>query len=380
MRKTALIAAGLVAAAGTAQAGGIDRSGQPVGIIFETGRYAEFSLGSVAPVVSGTQTLTLSAQSTAGARSGDMAGGYQLYSFGYKQDFGKALSGALIYDQPWGADVNYPAASSLPAYYAQGSTARFKSSALTGILKYTTPGHFSVYGGLRYETVSANANIPFITKTPGVTAPYTADGAKNGAFGYLFGAAWEKPEIAARIALTFQSKIHHKLDTHETSFAGVLNSTTTINTPKSLTLDAQTGVAPNTLLFGSVRWVDWKHFDISPAMYKMLTSGGSLVAYDKSTISYTIGLGHKFDEHWAASVSLGYEPKSKGFASNLGPTDGYQSIALGGSYTEGNVKISAGIRYVKIGSAQTTLDGVHAAGDFSGNHALAVGVKVGVTF
>jgi len=42
-------------------------------------------------------------------------------------------------------------------------------------------------------------------------------------------------------------------------------SVTEIKTPQSVNLEFQTGIAKVTLLFGSVRWVDWTAFNIFPA-------------------------------------------------------------------------------------------------------------------
>jgi long-chain fatty acid transport protein len=44
------------------------------------------------------------------------------------------------------------------------------------------------------------------------------------------------------------------------------------------------------------------------------------------------------------------------------------------------MKISGGISYVRIGDAQTTLDGTNAASNFTGNHALGAGIKVSYSF
>lgn len=364
---------GLLACSATAAlAGGIDRSGQSVAVIFEDGSYAEFSLGLVQPKVEGTAVPALG-----GFSSGDMAADYANFSAAYKQQFGPALSGALILDQGFGANVDYPAGT---RYYAQGSTAKLSSNALTGVLKYTLPSNISLFGGLRYQVLSARATVPFVTAVPGVTPPYTANGASDSGVGYLVGAAFEKPEIALRIALTYNSAIKHALATSETSVLGAVASGTPIVTPQSVNLDIQSGIAKNTLLFGSIRWVEWSKFDISPLSYGKLTKGGSLVSYDSDTISYTLGLGRKFSDTWSGAVTLGYEAQTGGFASNLGPTDGYWSIGLGGSYTRDKMKISGGLRYVGIGDAETTLNGTTAAAHFGGNAAIAAGIKVGFSF
>lgn len=365
MNRILVTTAATVAFAGAASAGGLDRSGQSLAFMFEAGNYAELSFGYAAPSVSGTAIPALG-----GFGSGDMAGDYMSFSLAYKAQLSDSLSLGLILDQPFGADVSYPAGT---GYYAQGSVAELSTTALTAVLKYTTATNFSVYGGLRYQTLSASATVPFV-------ASYVVNGEKDGGLGYVVGVAYERPDIALRVALTYNSAITHKLDTRDASAltgGAFVPSVTTIDTPQSVNLEFQSGVAKDTLVFGSVRWVDWSSFVIDPAGYPPPTP---LVSYASDTISYTLGVGRRFTENWSAALTLGYEEPTGGFASNLGPTDGYASIGLGATYTKDNLKVSFGVRYVDIGKAQTTLNGTTAAAAFDGNSAVGVGVKVGFTF
>nr|WP_226782367.1 outer membrane protein transport protein [Oceaniglobus trochenteri] len=374
--------AGLAGAmtAGVAHAGAVDRSGQSVAVIFEPGNYFEASFGSVSPKVSGVGTAF---SPTPGGSSGNMTESYTQIGTAYKHDFGNGLAAALIFDQPFGADVNYPATQ---PYFARGSVAELSADALTAVVKYKFASNVSLYGGLRYQTFSADATIPFVTAgpgTPGVVNPgavYTAKADKDEGFGYLLGVAYEKPEVALRVALTYNSKIKHSLATSETSaFGGPVNTTTEIETPQSVNLEFQTGVAKDTLVFGSVRWVNWSDFDITPVVYQGLT-GNSLVSYAKDIYTLNLGVGRKLNENWSVAASVGYEEQQGGFSSNLGPTDGNVSFGLGATYTQDRIKVTGGIRYVDIGNAQTTLGGGVAASEFSSNHAVGFGLKVGYTF
>jgi long-chain fatty acid transport protein len=348
--------------ASSALAGGVDRSGQSIAAIFEDGNYVEFSFGSVSPTVSGNAVAALG-----GISSGDMAAGYLQFGGAYKQKINESLDAAIIFDQPFGANVDYPAGT---GYYAQASTAKLRSSAVTGVLQYTMPSNVSVYGGIRYQTLTAKASVPFV-------GGYTGSADTDGSFGYLVGIAYEKPEIALRVALTYNSKIKHELNTTE---FGALTSVTTVNTPQSVNLEAQSGIAKDTLLFGSIRWVEWSQFDITPAAYKAATGGASLVSYDKNTVSYSLGIGRKFNDNWSGAVTLGYEKPGGGISSNLGPTDGYKSIGLGVTYTQDRVKVSAGLRYVDIGDAQTQLGPFVPSANFKGNHAVGAGIRISYGF
>jgi len=348
--------------AGAVSAGGIDRSGQSVAVIFETGNYLEFSIGSISPDVSGVGTAF---SPTPGGASGNMALDYLQLGGALKLNLGQNLDAAIIFDQPFGSDVLYPAAP----YFLTGSNAELNTNAITGVLKYRLPSNISVYGGLRYQTMDANAVVTLI---PG----YSVQGAVDGGVGYVVGAAYEKPEIALRVALTYNSEVKHSLATTE---FGAASPDTPITTPQSVNLEFQTGVAANTLVFGSVRWVDWTAFNISPAVYSLLT-GGPLVSYASDTVTYSLGVGRKLNENWAIAASLGYEKPVGGFASNLGPTDGKRSATLGATYTRDSMEITGGVSYVDVGDAQTTLGGGVPAADFTGNQAIAVGLKVGFSF
>jgi long-chain fatty acid transport protein len=187
-----------------------------------------------------------------------------------------------------------------------------------------------------------------------------------------------------RVALTYQSAIDHELVATE-NVAPAATDKFTSTMPQSLTLEAQSGIAANTLLFGSIRWVDWSSFDISPPAWLQPgahnPAGIALVDYDDDTITYNIGIGRKFNESWSGAITVGYEPSTGGFSGNLGPTDGSKSIGLGATYTSGNMKITGGASYIWIGDAETenvTAPGT-ALSSFTDNSGLAVGFKVAYT-
>jgi len=375
-RRLAAAAALATLGATAAHAGGIERTNQTVGILFQEGRYVELSFGFVDPDVSGVATA---ASPTPGASSGNMVDSYFVFGAAYRADINEQLSYAIIFDQPFGAATDYPAGS---GYFAQGATANLDTNAVTALLKYTTPDNFSVYGGLRYQTLGADAFIPYVTAGAGPNpgAPYQVDGSRDGGVGYVVGAAYERPEIALRIALTYNSAIDHDLATTESAFLGSdITSTTPVETPQSVNLDFQTGIAADTLLFGGIRWVDWTEFNITPQVYESII-GRPLVSYSSDTTTYVIGIGRRINETWSVSGRISYEEPTGGFASNLGPTDGYLGAAIGVQYTQGPIQISGGISYIDIGDAETQLLAPVAASNFTGNSAYGLGLRVGYTF
>lgn len=358
MKKALLQACALSVGATGALAGGLDRSGQGINLIFEEGSVVQFRLGYTDPSVSGTLL---------GTDSGDVANSFFTPHLGYKAAITDKIDFAIMYDQPFGADISYA-----PGYFlSQGGgpdevlDAKADVDAITAVLRYKFDNGFSALGGIRAQRVEARVGVPIVSN-------YSVDTDATTDFGYLVGVAWEKPEIAARVSLTYNSKITHDLSQTET-LAGVSSETgTEIETPQSVNLDFQTGVAPKTLVFGSVRWVDWPQLDFSPPVYPF----NPLVDYDNPTFTYSLGVGYKFSEEFSGAVTFGYETAEDEPVSNLGPTDGFWSVSVGGTYSLEKAKISGGVRYTDIGDATANGAGPDARADFSGNSAWSVGIQI----
>ncbi|NJS38579.1 MAG: hypothetical protein HC783_05695 [Rhodobacteraceae bacterium] len=356
MKRSLTTALAVAAAATSAHAGGVERSTQSVAILFEQGRYAELSFGTFAPDVQGVEPVALGGQS-----SGNIAPRYNTYSLGYKMDVGERMDFALIIDQPIGADVAYPTGT---GYLLQGSTAKLSSSAITALLRYQFENNVSVYGGLRYQTVHGEVAL---------SSGYTLNTNHDSELGYVVGVAWEKPEIAARVALTYNSAITHSLESVESG-----SSTAGFETevPQSVNLEFQTGIAKDTLLFGSIRWQEWSAFVINPPLFDVL-SVDPLVAYASDRITYNLGVGRRFSDNWSGAVTIGYEPSDGERTGNLGPTDGFTSLGVAATYTMDSVKITGGVRYVDIGDATANLG---PGATFTDNSGVGFGLRVGYTF
>ncbi len=372
MKRVMASASALALVAGIAQAGGIDRSGQGIGVLFEKGRYMELSFGRVMPDVSGRDVALFG-----GFPSGDVAGDYSQASLSYKADLSDKISYAIILDQPFGADVVYPTFNGTTGSIALGGTiAKADATALTGLLRYKFDERISVHGGVRVDRGSGDITLAGAAYGP--LSGYNVKLDDDLATGFVIGAAYEIPDIAMRVALTYNSAITHNFDTVE-SLNPALTSSTKVKLPQSVNLDFQTGIAANTLLFGSVRWVNWSQFKIDPLIFTGV-AGGGLVDLENTT-TWTLGIGRKFNENWSGAASILYEGKGDPLVSPLAPTNGKLGLTLAAIYTRDNMKITTGINYTKLGDAQPetgTPDTARA--NFTGNHALGIGVKVGFSF
>ena len=353
--------AALLASTAMASAGGIDRSGQSVGILFEERTYVELSYGYVDPSVSG---ITPNATVDGLADTRDMAPSISLISGGFKTDLTDTVSAAVILDQPFGSNADYPAPIDVLENTSvfTTTTADLTSSAVSLVASYDVNENIVVYGGGSYQTMAATASLPF------VGAGYTVDAEAASGFGYIVGAAYQIPDIALRVALTYRSEISTD---HETAEAGLFptgDTVTSVTTPQSLNLEFQTGINAKTLVFGSVRWVEWSKFHLSPPDYTDVA--GPLVDYEFDRITYNLGVGRKLTENLSGGLTVGYEATLGSDPSPLAPTDGFVSVGAGLSYAFDNVEITGGVKYLWLGDASG------AAGTFNDNNAMAFGLKV----
>ncbi|ATG39470.1 MULTISPECIES: outer membrane protein transport protein [Phaeobacter] len=368
MKRYLATSAALALASGSAMASGLDRTGQPIGIIFEEGSYAEFSIATTSADVSGKDLTTLN---PFGSASGDVGDRFNMFGAGYKRDINEQLSFAVIFDQPWGVDIAYPVGNSL---LLGGTTAEANSNAVTALLRYRFNENFSVHGGIRYQEIDGEINLAggAYASIPGGT--YNVRVNKDGAFGWVAGVAYEIPEIALRAALTYSSEITHNFTTNENLTPGGAATSAETKTPQSVNLDFQTGIAADTLLFANIRWAEHSVTNLIPT-----TFGRDLIDLDDS-FTYTIGVGRKFNENWSGSLAFIYEDADgDNRVSPLAPTQGMEAIRLGVQYQQDKMKISAGIRYTKLGDAFASPGGTPVA-YFEDNDAVSFGLKVGYSF
>lgn len=161
--KLNIAVATLCCTASTAFAGGIDRSGQPIGWLFESGNYVELSYGSVSPDVRRTPDTY-----------GNIANDFGLLGLAFKTDINEKISLGASFDQPYGADVNYTLLS---------LGAKLKSSSINIAGRYKLNNAFSVHAGIRAVTVGGTYNP--------IGAGSTVSIADDTDVGYLFGVAYE---------------------------------------------------------------------------------------------------------------------------------------------------------------------------------------------
>lgn len=407
MKKLLAGAAVLALCPAAAMAVGLDRSGQPVDILFEDGNYFELSFGRVFPSLEGEDTSLSALGYAGGAESGDVGEDFNQVGAGVKFQVSEKLSFALIADQPYGVEVDYPGEGGsfgltgradppvFPIPAADGSNnlggtyADVDSSALTAMARYEFNDSFSIHGGLRYQRLEASVGLSGYAYGPSLSG-YTADFDRDYAVGYAVGAAYERPDIALRVAVTYFSEIDHELDTTETLPAlaggGIVSSVTEITTPQAINLDFQTGLNQRTLLFGQARYAWYDDVTVDPPYFDSQsdpTIEGTSLTEIEDGYSLALGIGRALTDRLSGSVTVGYErAEDDDLVSPLAPTNGQRSIGVGLSYevTE-SFTVAGGVRYVSLGDASpetSTPDTARA--DFSDNHVVGFGLQFGYRF
>lgn len=367
-------------------AAGIERIAPSTRVLFREGNYAEFGLSYVRPDLRGRDATLppaftgLPVPVDAAGRTDNLFDSYTQFSLAYKGQITDQFSFALILDEPYGADTDYGRGSfpEPPGFSYDGTTADLDSYQLTAILAYDVTPQVKVYGGLRAQRTEADAAIPFIGPSAGLPG-YTVSTDKDWGYGYLVGAAYQMPEIALRVALTYHSKIEHNFTTREFGGAPIPglqdgNTSTDVDFPQSVTLEFQSGVAEDTLVFGSVRWVDWSSFAIAPPSYTAIV-GRPLVDYEDDWWTYTLGIGRQLTPDLAGTFSILYEPQTDTQLTTLGPVDGRTALTGSLTYTVGAAELTGGLTYGWLGSTENVLETDYSDGDFA-----ALGLRVGYNF
>jgi len=351
---------------------GLDRLVFTPSFLFEKGNYAELTLARADPAVS--------AASKPLANVADEVDTVKLAAKFHIND--KFSLGLMLNDQPIGVDVDYKAFST--------NTLRGSVSAKSLIMlgHYKATDRISVYGGINQHKQSGHANL----QASGLPGDLVF--AQDHDTGHILGAAYSIPKIALRASLTYESDMTFSHATTNSDpvgssvynaplgFAGVGlgGGNTTSATPEAWTLELQSGIAKNPLLFGSVRKSKWSDAQVKLAGVQQLSE------FDDTTV-YKLGLGRKFSDSISGSVTFNYEEKTGVPSSPFSPQDGEKGVAVGIKYTAKNgLATSLGVQYRKLGdtvirnSGDPLRPGAFADTPFTDNDVLTVGLKFSKNF
>lgn len=329
--KMAGMVAALLGSAVAANAGGFERSSQDFDILFEKGNAVEAGGTYVAP----QRKLKNIRGSRVGAATGginpitrqpyetsvDEAKSYWVPKASAKFDLTDDLACAAQYRQPWGihTDVGVDTVRMFTAIdqkissndYGVNCSYRFAAG---------EKSYFRILGGVSYQELKGEQTkmIPPGSAFGGTFRIGSLD-VEDEAVGWRLGAAYEIPEYAMRATLVYQSKLKYNLEGTIDNLAIVggrgipINVESDVDTPQSVEFKFQTGIAPDWLAFGSVKWTDWSSItqvDFNASDNNVTRKGTTITSlnlYYQDGWTVSGGVGHKFNDQWSVAGTVTWD-------------------------------------------------------------------------
>ena len=380
--------------ASPAISGGWEASRLDTSMMYNDGAYAEVGSSSITYDINGTSQASVKHK---------MAKNQTRTAIGFKQQFGNFdvglsnyMSGAIQLDgQATAATLTTPGCdktvTTAAANVAQlgycsvvpSADVEAKSTAL--IARYKINDNMSVLGGLNRYSVS-DATVTTLSGYYVVSGDEMAP---------VAGAAYENKEIALRVELLLQVETDMTL-TAASSVATAVPTTAVTGAkmviPQTMTLNFQSGVAEDTLVFGSIHKADWDTAQIAiPENTAGINPAGGTLTVDAvgssfaSRTAYSLGVGRRITDD--ISVLGSYSSEDGGGATSNDPftlTDGSQTLGVGVRYTKDNMTVTGGYSYTKVGDvAMTHLSSGVPSGltaTYADNKVTGLGLKIGFSF
>lgn len=347
-----------------AMAGGMERTALPTAFMFETGGYVDFTYSNR------NYDVTDNMFAPTNSMYGDVSGANISAKFDVNE---KIAIGVTHYNQA-GINLNYQGAGSqIPGFNAFGPMVDLEIGALALMGKYKIGENFSVLGGMKRTSVADAIADIFKVSVPGVTTAAAVTG--DSETGYVAGIAYERKDIALRVEYILEQDVSFSLSTTGGAL-GPATANTTGSIPDYQTINFQSGVAEDTLIFGSIRIADWSNHQIAVAPQTQAAPTSSF----SDTTTYSIGLGRRISDELSVSGSYSFEEASEATGTSLlSTTDGYDTIGLGVRYKiNSGTEISGGAALTNVGDKTVTTSGI--PGKFTGNSVTSIGIKLAFKF
>ena len=391
MKRIAVYALASFVPLSTTYAAGLERSPQSIDALFEAGTYAEIGYTFISPDVSG-HDKPAGAQ-TSPTQLPNLAKDFQALNYAVKVDLSPKFRLAVIYDEPYGADVEFSEKNNFVAENREGkdkyTRAKVKTKNITTLLGYKLNNSVMAYAGPALQEVKEETHLRGVAF--GAGNGYDNKMADDLAVGWVAGLRYTKPELGIAASLTYRSEIDHKTTAHENvPLADMIGldyehvNPAKVTTPESYNLNLQTGLNQTTVLFAKLRFVPWSNFEYRPAVLNQATQialgkerGLPLVDYSKDQTAVEIGLGKKVLPNLAVSTSVLWDSGAGNPVTVLGPVDGYWGVGLGTKYDfTSKIAMSFGGRYLWFGDAEGKTSDGRVVGDFKDNTGYMFGLKL----
>lgn len=331
-----------------AHAGGFDRGGVNIDLLFDESRFAtEAGVTHVAPQRELKNVRRLETPTVAPERV-KVKDSYTVPRFGVKANVFDPVDCLATYTEPYGANANYGADN---AYSPTGVEFKVdtRDYGLTCSYKIQMGnGAAHIIGGVSYQEVDAFLSRQQLRArgNPGIAIFQLSDEA----WSWRVGAAYEIPEMAFRASVLYSGRYNYDglagtVDT--TGFAlgewekrlqntGIFPVTAAAEIPQALEVKVQSGIAPGWLAFGSIRWQEWSKLGIIPILGVKNPINPALpnsdVSFDllyRDGWTVTGGIGHSFTDTLSGAVSVTWD---RGTSTTSGYQTDLWNFGVGGSY------------------------------------------------
>lgn len=388
---------------GTALAGGVERGGYNIDLLFDPSSVAaESSATYVMPqrklknVVDNPAGGNLNALGY--STSADETESYWVPRIGIKGGY-QNFDCLVDYSQPYGAHTN-PGRTWAGAQ--QNTETKINSDNWAATCSYrfdAGPGQVRVIGGFNYLQMDGFKERLIVPPVAFAPLPGTGIGRldlKGDGWGWRAGLAYEIPEYAFRASLMYYSEVRLNDITGTVDLRGipaalgglvpgagsVIPVTGSTAMPDSVELKVQSGIAPGWLAFGSVKWVDWSQLQ----RVRFFNGGAQVTSLDLGyQDGWTVsgGIGHKFNDQWSGAISVTWD---RGTSQGFGTQTDSWTVGLGATYspTENvEFRLAGALGILTSGtSGPVLIEGTPAGGEATysfGNDlvaAISTGVKI----
>ncbi|MBX3568336.1 MAG: transporter [Rhizobiaceae bacterium] len=358
---SAVAGVSVLLASGSAFAGGLERGGYNIDLLFDPARVTgEASATYVSPqrkIDNARDTDPTDGIGTTGAGGGQTDGiratsDYWVPRVGMKVGIVEGVDCMIDYSQPWGADFD-PGSNWAGVNHNIVTVVNSDNYAGTCSYKFQAgKGQLRFIGGAFYQEIDGYKDRQVHPGRPGLFTGIGHLELETDGWGWRAGVAYEIPEIAFRASLVYNAEV--KLDsitgivdlTQAPGVPGsggsVLNVFGSAEMPQSVELKVQSGIAPGWLAFGSVKWVDWSVLQTVAFCSTAIKAAGLGCSYggpgfvtsldllyrDGWTVSG--GIGHKFTDQISGSASITWD---RGTSTGLGTQTDTWLFSAGASYT-----------------------------------------------
>ena len=348
--KNVALIVGIALSAEGAMAAGLERVNLDAGFLFGDDGI-EISQGQVTPSFSPVSTNGLEYSKS------DVANEFNVTTLSLSKRLSDKLTAGLWHTTSGnGVNIDYGTVG-LALLNESGSLKADLSMPTTALMvKYDYTDQISLLGGVKRVSVSGGSlSLPLDTNANNVpdTSLSWSLGSKSGS-GAVVGVAYEIKDIALRVSVLHEQDI--TLNVAATGITpGLTASGATLSSIGDATsVNFQTGIAKDTLIFGSVRMSNWNDNQVALPLGALAGGGFKEVSSFDDGRHYTIGIGRKFSDTLSASLSYYYSDGEGAGASELSPYGDTRTVSAGVKYSiSPKADLSIGYSHSERGDATT---------------------------